>query len=273
MGNIAELQGIGISMRENRVIHLERNVEIKNPIMIVGLPGVGHVGKLVAEHLVEELESTKIIEIYSPHFPPQVLVDENSEIRIVNNEIYVCKAGEQDLLVLIGDHQSNTTNGHYELCGLYLDLAEEMGTKMVYTLGGFPTGQLTHIDEVLGAVNKPELKSRLEEIGVQFKPNEPGGGIVGASGLMLGLCKLRNIDAACLMGMTSGYVVDPKSAQSLLKIVCKLFNVEIDAGPLEERAKEMEKIVARLKEYEQQQQQTQMIPEIGTGDEDLRYIG
>jgi proteasome assembly chaperone (PAC2) family protein len=34
-------------------------------------------------------------------------------------------------------------------------------------------------------------------------------------------------------------------------------------GPLEERAKEMEKIVARLKEYEQQQQ-TQMIPEIGT---------
>jgi len=49
--------------------------------------------------------------------------------------------------------------------------------------------------------------------------------------------------------------------------------VEIDAGPLEERAKEMEKIVARLKEYEQQQQQTQMIPEIGTGDEDLRYIG
>jgi proteasome assembly chaperone (PAC2) family protein len=63
MGNIAELQGIGISMRENRVIHLEKNVEIKNPIMIVGLPGVGHVGKLVAEHLVEELESTKIIEI------------------------------------------------------------------------------------------------------------------------------------------------------------------------------------------------------------------
>jgi proteasome assembly chaperone (PAC2) family protein len=32
--------------------------------MIVGFPGVGHVGKLVAEHLVEELESTKIIEIY-----------------------------------------------------------------------------------------------------------------------------------------------------------------------------------------------------------------
>ncbi len=272
MENIAELQGIGIPMRENRVIHLEKNVDIKDPIMIVGLPGVGHVGKLVAEHLVEELTSIKLIEIYSPHFPPQVLVNENSEIRMVNNEIYVCKAGEHDLLVLIGDHQSNTTKGHYELCELYLDIAEEMGVKMVYTLGGFPTGQLTHMDEVLGAVNRSELKSRLEVNGVQFKPNEPGGGIVGASGLMLGLCKLRGIDAACLMGMTSGYIVDPKSAQSLLKIICKLFDVEIDAGSLEERAKEMEKIVARLKEYEQQQQ-PQMIPEIGTGEEDLRYIG
>ncbi len=67
MENIAELQGIGIPMRENRVIHLEKNVDIKDPIMIVGLPGVGHVGKLVAEHLVEELTSIKLIEIYSPH--------------------------------------------------------------------------------------------------------------------------------------------------------------------------------------------------------------
>lgn len=88
-------------MRENRVIHLEKNVDIKDPIMIVGLPGVGHVGKLVAEHLVEELTSIKLIEIYSPHFPPQILVDENSEIRMVNNEIYVCKAENMIFLYLL----------------------------------------------------------------------------------------------------------------------------------------------------------------------------
>jgi proteasome assembly chaperone (PAC2) family protein len=64
--------------------------------------------------------------------------------------------------VLIGDHQSNTTNGHYELCGLYLDLAEEMEQKWVY-FRWFPNWPLTHIDEVLGAVNKPELKSRLKK--------------------------------------------------------------------------------------------------------------
>ena len=46
---------------------------------------------------------------------------------MVNNEMYICSTDECDLLLLVGDHQSNTTNGHYELCDLYLDLAEEMG--------------------------------------------------------------------------------------------------------------------------------------------------
>jgi proteasome assembly chaperone (PAC2) family protein len=74
------------------------------------------------------------------------------------------------------------------------------------------------------------------------------------------------------MGLTSGYLVDPKSAQSLLKVISQIFEIDIDVGPLEERAKEMEKIVARLKEVEQQQQGT--MPDISpTKDDDLRYIG
>ncbi|MDY6959628.1 MAG: proteasome assembly chaperone family protein, partial [Halobacteriota archaeon] len=31
-----------------------KNLSLKKPIMIEGLPGVGHVGKLVAEHMIEE---------------------------------------------------------------------------------------------------------------------------------------------------------------------------------------------------------------------------
>ncbi|WP_342304198.1 proteasome assembly chaperone family protein [Methanolobus sp. ZRKC5] len=258
-------------MQEIEVIRIKEDVQLNNPVFIVGLPGVGHVGKLVAEHLVEELNAEKILEIYSQHFPPQVLVDENSETHLVNNEMYVCKTEKHDILALIGDHQSSSTEGHYKLCTLYLDIAREFGVQRIYTLGGFPTGQLTYSEEVLGAVNNPEMIEELKEYGVNFKENEPGGGIVGASGLLLGMSKLEKIDAACLMGLTSGYLVDPKSAQSLLKVICKIFELNIDVGPLEERAKEMEKIVARLKEVEQQQKG---MPEMSTvNDEDLRYIG
>jgi uncharacterized protein (TIGR00162 family) len=259
-------------MQEIKVIRLKDELQLREPIFLVGLPGVGHVGKLVAEHIIEELNAEKVIEIYSHHFPPQVLVDENSETHMVNNEMYICNTDESDILILVGDHQSTTAQGHYQLCDLYLDIAEELGVKRIYTLGGFPTGQLTYSEEVLGAVNNPDLKEELQKSGVVFRENEPGGGIIGASGLLLGLSKFRKMDAACLMGLTSGYLVDPKSAQSLLRVICKLFTIEIDEGPLEERAKEMEKIVARLKEVEQQQQQP-TIPQASIRDEDLRYIG
>ncbi|MDK2892579.1 proteasome assembly chaperone family protein [Methanohalophilus sp.] len=258
-------------MQSTKVIQLKKDVELDNPILLVGLPGVGHVGKLVVDHIIETFKAEKLVEIYSPSFPPQVLVDENSAIRLVSNSFYTCKAGDTDLLLLAGDQQSATTEGQYELCDLYLDIAEEYGVSRIYTLGGFPTGQLEHKDEVMGAVNNVELVEPLQECGVTFKECEPGGGIVGASGLMLGLSKFRNIDAACLMGLTSGYMVDPKSAQSLIKVLSNLLDVEIDVSELEKRAREMEKIVANLMEQKQQQQQ-QMLPD-KTPDEDLRYIG
>jgi uncharacterized protein (TIGR00162 family) len=198
-----------------------------------------------------------------------VLVDENSTVRLVSNAFYSCKVGNTDLLLLGGDQQSATPEGHYELCEMYLDIAEEYGVSRIYTLGGFPTGQLTHMDEVMGAVNNAELAGDLEAYGVKFKENEPGGGIVGASGLLLGLGKFRGIDAACLMGYTSGYMVDPKSAQSVLRVISSMLDVEIDVSELEERAREMEKIVANIMEQKQQQQ---MLPDT-IPDEDLGYIG
>lgn len=217
--------------------------------------------------MVEELGAKKIIEIYSPHFPPQVIVESDGTIRLVRNEIYAYKSkGKHDLLILVGDHQSTTNEGHYELCSIFLDIAEEFNVKRMYALGGYGVGQLVEIETVLGAANNIELVKELQEHGVEFRANEPGGGIVGASGLLLGLGGLRGIDVACLMGVTSGYLVDPKSAQSVLKVLCKILEIDVDMQALEERASEMEKIVAKLREMEEGKTPV-------SSDEDLRYIG
>jgi uncharacterized protein (TIGR00162 family) len=251
------------------VVKILGKVDLEDPIMIEGLPGVGHVGKLVAEHIVEELDVEKIVEIYSPHFPPQVLVKDDFTVHLVKNEIYACKSEDkQDMLIVVGDHQSATNEGHYEISGIILDIAEEYGVKRIYTLGGYVTGQLDEKRIVLGAVNNIDLVEEMKGHGVEFKQNEPAGGIVGVSGLLLGISELRSMDAVCLMGTTSGYLVDPKSAQAVLEVFSSVLDLEIDAQALEERAKEMERIIAKIVEMEQMQVQTDM----GT-DDDLRYIG
>ncbi|MCJ7638969.1 MAG: PAC2 family protein, partial [Euryarchaeota archaeon] len=98
-----------------------KDVELENPVLVEGLPGIGHVGKLVAEHIIDELGAEKIAEVYSSHFPPQVIVLADGLVRMVRSEFYAVKSEKQDLLILVGDHQSATNEGDSELTDAYLE--------------------------------------------------------------------------------------------------------------------------------------------------------
>jgi len=239
--------------------------DLDEPVLIEGLPGVGHVGKLAAEHLLEEHESTLVRRVHSKHFPPQVSVDEG-RVRLAGAEFYVIEELDgPDLLVLTGDHQAQDNVGHYGMADTFLDVAGAFEVERLFALGGVPTGELIEEYSVLGAATTDALVDDLEGVGVEFRGDEPAGGIVGVSGLLLGLGQRRGFEAACLMGETSGYLVDPKSAQAVLGVLSDLVGFEIDFAQLEERAEEMEEVVRKIQEMEQ-----------GTptpSDEDLRYIG
>jgi len=239
--------------------------DLDDPVLVEGLPGVGHVGKLAAEHLLEEIDSEPVRRVYSTHFPPQVSV-EDGLTELASAEFHAVRPEDgRDMLVLTGDHQAQDNDGHYGLTDAFLDVAGEFGVGQVYALGGVPTGELIEEYSVLGAATGDDLIDDLEDAGVEFREDEPAGGIVGVSGLLLGLGERRGFDAACLMGETSGYLVDPKSAQAVLEILEETVGFEVDFASLEERAEEMEEVVRKIQEMEQ-----------GTpapSDEDLRYIG
>jgi hypothetical protein len=69
------------------------------------------------------------------------------------------------------------------------------------------------------------------------------------------------------MGETSGYLVDPKSARAVLEVLETVLGFELDYESLDERADEMEEVIGKIQEMEQQQQM-----DVPT-DDDLRYIG
>jgi uncharacterized protein (TIGR00162 family) len=238
-------------------------LELSDPVLIEGLPGVGHVGKLVAEHLLEELDGEPVRRIYSEHFPPQVSV-EDGRTKLACAELHALEADGQDLLVLTGDHQAQDAAGHYRLTDRILDAATDHGTERIFALGGVPTGELIDEYGVVGAATSDDFVEELEDTGVEFREGEPAGGIVGVSGLLLGLGERRDLPAACLMGETSGYLVDPKSARAVLEVLQDLIGFEVGFESLEERADEMEEVVQKIQQMEQGQQAT---------DDDLRYIG
>lgn len=230
-------------------------------VFIEGLPGIGHVGKLVAEHMIHELGAVRIAEITSIYFPPQVIINEDGSVRVCNNEIFRYSGEKGTFLFLVGDFQSTSGEGHYLLSQVYVDIAHELGVKRIFTIGGYGVGHFNEVSRVIAAVNRPDLRKEVEDAGGIFSEGEPGGGIIGAAGLMLGLSIPLGIEGICLMGETSGYLVDPKSATNVLSVLTKLLSIEIDDAKLTERAGEMEVAIQRLLEQEKK------------SEEELSYIG
>ncbi|WP_424015434.1 proteasome assembly chaperone family protein [Halorubrum xinjiangense] len=238
--------------------------ELADPVLIEGLPGVGHVGKLAAEHLLEEFDGELVRRVYATEFPPQVSVDDEGVAELTCAEFHAVETDGADLLVLTGNHQAGSNAGHYKLTSTFLDVAEEFGAERAFALGGVPTGELVDEYTVLGAVSDGSLLDDLEDAGVEFRADEPAGGIVGVSGLVLGLGGRRGFEAACLMGETSGYLVDPKSARAVLETLETVLEFTLDYESLEDRAEEMEEVVGKIREM----QEGPAVP-----DDDLRYIG
>jgi hypothetical protein len=253
------------------IINEIKRVEMKNPILIEGLPGIGLIGKLAADHLVSELNAEKFAELYSPHFIHQAVVEPDSTVRLMRNEFYYWKGKKFDLIILVGDSQPQPTDsyGHYESVGAVLDYLEKFGLKTIYTLGGSSTGgQEVKTPRVFGAATDLKMVKQYEDYGITFK-SDPGSAIVGASGLLLAMGKIRGIKGVCLLGESPGYlVIDARSAKSVLEVLTKVLGIDVDMSELEKRADETEQFIKKVQDMEKKQRLQQQLKELG----DFGYI-
>ena len=251
-------------------ITILEEVEFENPIFIEALPGLGHVGKLAADHMIDELNATKFAEIYSPTFPPQVIIKEEGIIQNMINELYYLKdVGEDhlDLIILVGNTQALSPEGQYLMCKDILEFVKGYGITRIFTLGGMAIPQPVENPKVYGAATDEANIEVLREADIEIRSND--GGIVGASGLFLGLGVRQGIQGTCLMGETPGYFIDAESAEAILKKLSLLLNFEVNTDKLDERAEETRQMIAKAQQMEQD-----LIDRANAGNaDDLRYIG
>lgn len=257
-------------MLETKIIVSEKP-KLKNPILVVGLPGVGNVGRVSIGYVIHKLKAKKFAELYSPYFYPFVMIHEDT-IHTLRNEFYYI-TGKQDIIFLVGDCQTYDPKGHYEVSGKILDFVQSLGCKEIVTIGGYATGKVTEKPNVLGAVTESKMIKEYEKYGIDFKISTQVGTIVGASGLLIGLGdKLYNMKGLCLLGETSGFPIftDPNAAEAVLIVLQKVLDVKIDLTELKEKVKEMQEFIKKLEEY-QGQAMTQLKEK--KKPEELRYIG
>lgn len=222
----------------------------KNPVLLEGLPGVGNVGKLACDHIVKQLDATLWYDITSRDFPPQVTIQADGTVRLVRAQLWHIPAalGKRDLVLLTGDFQPMTPDGQFDLVEGVLDKLPDC--KELYTIGGYGLGASIDEPSVMGAATDVETVAELKKHGVKFEEDEPGAGIIGASGLFLGVGMTRGIKGACLMGETSGFLADPQSAAKVLQVLRDHIGLDVDADNLDEEADELKRIASQLKDGE-----------------------
>jgi uncharacterized protein (TIGR00162 family) len=225
-------------------------VELKNPVVVEGFPGLGLVGKIAIRYLIKKLEARSFAYLYSPHFPYFVLVNKKGNIRLLRGSFYFWKnpKGLIDLILFTGDSQSQTIEGQYEIADRVLDFSQKHGVKTLVTIGGYRM-EAEAKPKVYAAATSQSLLDKALSAGATV--SALGSPIVGTAGLILGLARFRRIDALCLLGETRGYLPDPLAARSVLDVLKGVVGFDLDLTGLDEEIAKAETMVTRLQKIEE----------------------
>ncbi len=217
--------------------------KIKNPILIEGLPGVGNVGKIATDYMIDTLNARKLFEITSYNLPHYVFVNEDNMIELPTIEIYYKNFKNHTLLLLSGDIQPIDESSCYEFCDQILDLIEnQKGKKEIITLGGIATKKNPKNPKIYTAANESGIIRKYNKYKVNSMYGLVGP-IVGVSGLLVGLAGRRKIPAISLLAETYAHPahLGINSAKEILKVLNSKLNLKLKPDRLDEEVLNMQK--------------------------------
>ncbi|MBI5392676.1 PAC2 family protein [Candidatus Woesearchaeota archaeon] len=255
--------------------------ELKNPILIEGMPGIGNVGKVTADFIVEQLKAVKIYDVFSYKFPHSVFVNENNLIELPTIEIYykrfTKKGKTNDLIILTGDIQPIDEESCYEFCDAIIDLLLKFKGTEIITLGGVGLMEVSNPPQVYCTGNNKEIIQKYV-IGTAAKNKLYGiiGPIIGVSGVLLGMAGKKKVPAATLLAETLAHPMSLgiAGAKEILTILNKKLSLEIDIKKLDKEIKDLEeemlKTTKELEEVSKQSAVNKLKQQLST---DANYIG
>ncbi|MGC9132299.1 MAG: proteasome assembly chaperone family protein [Candidatus Micrarchaeia archaeon] len=238
---------MGEIMFEDNTLYIKNKEKVKkNCIVVVGLPGIGLVGKLVVDYLIKQLKAKKFAVFYSPAFPPQVIMKKNGKLRMLSYRFYHANVSNKEFIFLVGDIQPFDSSWQYSVCSDTLNFLLKFKPKEIITIGGYGTNQFIQNPRVLGAANTKSEIERYKKLGVVF--GEAKGSIVGAAGLYITMAYHAGVEGICLMGETHGAYVDANAAKAVLEVIAKRFNIKIDYSELKKKVELTERAMKEIEE-------------------------
>lgn len=154
-------------------------------------------------------------------------------------------SSSNDLLLLTGDSQPVVPGSEYILSEQLLDLIAKFKISNIFSLASYVTGTFVNEPKIYGTATNPDIVKSFRSFDISTLDN---GNITGMNGLILGLGKLRGIEGTCLLGETSGYVIDAKASKNLLEILNKFLGIKVNMEEMNKRSKDTEILIKNLEQ-------------------------
>ena len=246
--------------------------KLRNPILIEGLPGIGNVGKVAVDFIVEELKAKKVYELASHSLPNSVFVNEDNLVELPSISVYFKKSKNRDILFVAGDAQPIDEVSCYEFSETVLNLLRTLKGNEVVTLGGIGLPSVPKKPKVYcTGTSKAFIDDYAKDALLEPKLYGVVGPIIGVSGLLLGIAKRKKMDGISLLAETYGHplYLGIRGAREIVRILNKRLSLQINMKQLDREIQQLEsEVAARKSKYPEIQRSARGIP-----GQDATYIG
>ena len=250
--------------------------KLSSPVLIAGLPGIGNVGKVAVDFMIEELDAEKLYELFSYNLPHSVFVTEENLIELPTIAMYFKKgAGKRpDIVFLAGDVQPVNEQSCYSFSDVVLDRFTGMGGSLVITIGGIGLPSVPKKPRVYCTGTSREITKAYTMINVEPKLYGVVGPIIGVTGVLLGLSKMRKLPAVSLLAETFSHpmYLGIRGAREVVSVLNDKLSLGLNIRELDAEISEMESEAADRAKAIDFPKALRGMRKPGSG-EDVSYIG
>ena len=219
--------------------------DVEDAIILEGSPELGLIGNILGWLLVEQLKMKQIGFVDSKDFPPLAVLYNGVTLhpfRIYNAE---------NIVLFLSDFII-PPNVAYDMANGIISWAEKNKAKEIITFNSVVVREKT--GQVAAAANSADAVKKLADMEI---PIMPFGNINGLSGTLMTRSLIKGIPASCLFAEVLNQYPDPRAAATMVDVLNKKLDINIETEPL---LKEAEEIESRLKELANTVQEGQESP-------------
>ena len=248
-------------------VTIHRKGKARKAVLVEGMPGIGNVGKITADLLVEQLKAVKAASFHSHCLPNSVFVKEDNTVEMPKIEMHYAKKNGQEFYFLVGDVQPMKEEDSHRFAEAVLGTAKKLGCTEVIALGGIGLSEMPEDSKVYCTGNDKAQIMSFVKLGANNKLYGVVGPIMGITGLTLGLGKDYGLKCIALLAETyaAPMHVGLREAKGIIRIIGKKYKLGINLGDVE---KDIKKFENELKTVSKQQEL-----QVSEHPQDTSYIG